>query len=69
MGSMSTFGRTATPLFTSRFMWIATFGITSTPSSQLTKRRTGRIGLSPRSITAPASPSGRSSQVFRIAPP
>ncbi len=66
-GHRSTWRFSSTPLFTSRFMCMATFGISSTSRSTLTR---WLLTAPPsRTSTRPATESGRSSHVESIMPP
>ena len=68
-GSISFWRFSSTPLLTSRFIWIARFGMVRKGFLKSTKRIWGWKTSSLRSATRPEADRGRSSQVFKMAPP
>ena len=68
-GSRSLAGSNATPLLTSRFMWMARFGMVNTGRPKSKSRLSGSMAVSPFKVTRPAQDRGRSIQVLWMRPP
>ena len=66
---MSTWLFNSTPLFTSRFKWIARFGIVRIGRLKSTNTIFGANTSSLRKATFPDTDNGRSNHVLKIGPP